>query len=112
MTRIIHNIEEFVWEKIMPAKPPNIRFKALPTDHIRLASTVKTVRKILRPQWIEGLDGILDCSIAELLQRIKTEFAIVFSRRGTWNDSEVPIVEASSNFCVIRSEPAETSIAT
>jgi len=86
-TRIIRNVDEFIREITIPYMPSFLDFQLLPTDQILLAKEVKKEGKNLRPQWIEGLDGDLNCSIDELiLEKIKTtEFSIVFVREKQLN---------------------------
>lgn len=86
-TRIIRNVEEFIRDIIIPYMPSFLDFQLLPTDQILLAKEVKKEGGNFRPQWIEGLDGDLNCSIDELIiEKIKTtEFSIVFVREKQLN---------------------------
>lgn len=102
-SHMIHNFDEFAREKLISRLPIFGNFRALPTDHIRLASGLRQEgRAKLSPEMIEGIDGDLNCSVKEFLDKIGTRnFCVIIERK---EPQHVDIID-KNRACVAQIDP-------
>ncbi|KAJ5560007.1 hypothetical protein N7513_002406 [Penicillium frequentans] len=102
-SHMIHNFDEFAREKLMSRLPIFGNFRALPTDQIRLASGLRQEGKAkFSPEMIEGIDGDLNCSVKDFLDKIGTrKFCVIIERN---EPQHVEIID-KHRACVAQIDP-------